>query len=126
MDTFIPWTVGKWIFYYYLNPRLFLESRNDGERATNLSFREHALASYNFTDSWSAYAMLGHRGLLKSQNFLKNEQTIYLLEAGVTKTLSKNFSVTVYLDNLFVEGQEDIELFKAAKNDFTLYTSLNF
>nr|WP_295899655.1 hypothetical protein [uncultured Bdellovibrio sp.] len=126
LDTFVPWSVGKWTFYYYLNPRLFLESRNDSERSTSLSFREHALASYNFTDSWSAYAMAGHRWLLKAQSFLKNEQTIYLLEVGATKNLSKNFSVTLYLDNLFVEGQEDIELFKAAKNDFTLYTSLNF
>ncbi|WP_413944395.1 hypothetical protein [Bdellovibrio sp. HCB-162] len=126
LDTVVPWTVGKWTFYYYLNPRLFLESRNDSERSTSLSFREHALASYNFTDSWSAYVMVGHRWLLKDQNFLKNEQTIYLLEVGATKALSKNFSVTVYLDNLFVEAQEDIELFKASKNDFTLYTSVNF
>lgn len=126
LDYILPWTVGKWTFSYYLNPRLFLESHAFADHPTVLSFREHGMVSYNFTDTWSSYGMVGHRWALKEQNFLKNDQTTYVLEVGVTKVFTKNVAVTLYLDNLFQEGKEDIQLFAANKNDFTLYTSLNF
>lgn len=125
VDYIIPWSVGRWTFSYYLNPRLFLES-GATERETTLSFREHALVSYNISSTWSSYIMAGHRLLLKARNFLKNEEGTYVFEAGVTKALSKKFSVTLYMDNFFHEGEEDVNLFMPEKNEVTLYTSINF
>lgn len=126
LDYFLPWTVGNWNFSYYLNPRLFLESQSQENRPTSFSFREYAVGTYTFSDALSSYWLLGHQWLTKAQNFLHNEQTTYVLELGVTKSFSKNVSVTLYLDNLFKDGKEDIQLFASNKNDFTLATSLNF
>lgn len=126
LDTQVPWAVGKWTFMYYLNPRLALESQASSQNQTSLSFREYALAAYDFSQGWAAYGMLGHQWLFKSENFFNNQKTVYVFEWGLTKTVNKNFAVTLYLDNIFVDGKEDIELFKEAKNDFVLYTSLNF
>lgn len=125
-DYMMPWTVGPWTFSYYLNPRLYLEANDNSDHPTNFSFRQYAMASYNLNSTWSSYVMGGHRLLLKAQNFLKNDQGTYVFELGMTKTFTKNVAVTVYMDNLFQEGRENVNLFAAAKNDFTLATSLNF
>ncbi|MGZ3774096.1 MAG: hypothetical protein ACXVCY_08965 [Pseudobdellovibrionaceae bacterium] len=126
LDYFLPWVIGNWKWTYYFNPRLFLESQSLADRPTTLSFRQYAMGTYTFSDKFSSYALVGHRWLTKSQNFLRNEQTTYVLEVGATRSFSKDVSVTLYLDNLFNEGKEDIRLFAANKNDFTLATYFNF
>lgn len=126
LDYVLPWIVGNWNLSYYLNPHLFLESQSQENRPTSFSFRHYALGTYTFSDSLSSYVMVGNQWLTKAQNFLHNEQTTYVLEVGATKSFSKNVSVTLYLDNLFKEGKEDVRLFASEKNDFTLATSLNF
>ncbi len=125
LDYLLPWTVGKWTFTYYLNPRLNMESHAIDNRPTNVSFREHGVVSYNFSDTFSVYSLVGHRWLLKEQNFLRNEESTYVFEWGVTKAFTKNVAVTLYLDNLY-KDEEQINLFASNKNDFTLYTNLSF
>lgn len=126
LDYTLPWTVGNWNLAYYLNPRLKLESQSKADRPTSLDFREYAMGTYQFSDTVSSYLMVGHHLSTKSQNFLNNEETTYVLEIGATKDFSKNVSVTLYVDNMFKEGKEDIRLLAADKNDFTLATSLTF
>lgn len=126
LDYMLPWTVGNWNLAYYLNPRLNLESQSREERPSSLSFREFALGTYSFSDSFSSYLMVGHMLETIEQNFLHNEQQTYVLEVGATKYFSKNVSVTLYMDNLFTEGKEDVRLLAADQNDFALATSLTF
>ncbi|MGZ3769280.1 MAG: hypothetical protein ACXVCP_01925 [Bdellovibrio sp.] len=127
LDYTLPWTVGNWELGYYLNPRLHMQSQNSVEdNPSGMDFRQFGYGTYHFSDSLSSYAMVGHQCLSAQKNFLFNDVTKYILEVGATQAFSKNVSVTLYVDNIFVAGQEDIKLFASAKNDFTLATSLNF
>lgn len=129
LDYMLPWTVGNWNLAYYLNPRLSMESQSHADKPSSLSFREYALGTYNFSDSISSYVMVGHWWATQAQNFLHNQETTYVMEVGATKAFSKNVSVTLYVDNLFKDGEkgkEDIRLFASEKNDFALATSLTF
>lgn len=125
LDYTLPWTVGNWNLAYYLNPRMkFVSGESDARTA--LHFHEYAVGTYNFSDAVSSYVMVGHQLLSDTSDFLTNQETVYAFEFGATANFSKNIAVTLYLDNFFTDGKDDIALFSASKNEFVLATSLNF
>ena len=126
LDLQVPWTLGSWQLVYLLNPRLTLSHDEAISRQSTLSFRQYLYVNYSVTDSLIVYTSYGHKLLSYSQRILDNEQVVHSFDSGVTYVFTPKVNVTLYVINDFVEGQENIELFKPEKNNFTLATVIGF